>query len=185
MLAITPENEIMAIQTIFVADLAERIVGRIQVATDSYRPYQSVVRRHFLERLDFATMQKLYSIPFDAKVEAIRRYSLPRCTGVKVRIQAGTPGKDRINRSFVERVNLTVMHINKRFTRLGMLWSRKLENHKNPISLFFAAYNSSKVHNTLGCTPSVDLKLATETWTIEKLVETASSTNKETMTREC
>ena len=160
----------------FVADVAERIVGRIQVTTDSYRPYQSTVRRHLLERLDFATMQKLYAMPFDAKGEAWRRYSPPRCTGVKVRIQAGAPRQDRINTSYVERSNLTVRHFNKRFARLGLGWSRKLENHKHAISLFIAAYNFCKVHSTLGCTPAVGLKLATETWTIEKLIETVSAT---------
>jgi len=30
------------------------------------------------------------------------------------------------------------------------------------------------VHSTLGCTPAVGLKLATETWTIEELIEEAA-----------
>jgi hypothetical protein len=54
--------------------------------------------------------------------------------------------------------------------RLGLGWSRKLENHKHAISLFIAACNFCKVHSTLGCTPAVGLKLATETWTIERLI---------------
>jgi len=70
-----------------------------------------------------------------------------------------------------------VRHFNKRFARLGLGWSRKLENHKHAISLFIAAYNFCKVHSTLGCTPAVGLKLATETWTIEKLIEVVSATN--------
>ena len=156
----------------FVADVAERIVGRIQITTDSYRPYQSVVRRHMLERLDFATMQKIYSMPSHGfNVDTQRRYSPPQCTGVKIRIQAGAPRQDRINTSFVERANLSVRHFNKRFARLGLGWSRKLENHKHAISLFIAAYNFCKVHSTLGCTPAVGLKLATETWTIERLID--------------
>lgn len=161
----------------FVADVAERTVGRIQITTDSYRPYQSVVRRHMLERLDFATMQKIYSFPsYGFNVDTQRRYSPPECTGVKIRIQAGAPRQDRINRSFVERANLSVRHFNKRFVRLGLGWSRKLENHRYAISLFVAAYNFCKVHSTLGCTPAVGLKLATETWTIERLIEEATST---------
>jgi hypothetical protein len=60
---------------------------------------------------------------------------------------------------------------------LGLGWSRKLENHKHAISLFIAAYNFCKVHSALGCTPAVGLKLASETWTIEKLIETVSATN--------
>ncbi len=44
-------------------------------------------------------------------------------------------------------------------------------NHRYAIALFTAAYNFCKVHTTLGCTPAVGLKLATETWTIERLIE--------------
>jgi IS1 family transposase len=165
----------------FVADVAERIVGRIQITTDSYRPYQSIVRRHMLERLDFATMQKIYGTvngrnsydPLEDwnRPDPARRYSPPQCIGFKIRIQAGAPRRDRINTSFVERANLSVRHFNKRFGRLGLGWSRKLENHKHAISLFIAAYNFCKVHSTLGCTPAVGLKLATETWTIERLID--------------
>ena len=68
-------------------------------------------------------------------------------------------------------------HFNKRFARLGLEYSRKLSNHRYAIALFAAAYNFCKVHNTLGCTPAVGLKLATETWTIEKLIEAALATN--------
>jgi len=51
-------------------------------------------------------------------------------------------------------------------------------NHvKQLISLFITANNFCKVHNTLGCTPAVGLKLATETWTIVKLIEAALATN--------
>jgi hypothetical protein len=71
-------------------------------------------------------MQKLYAVPFDAKAEAVRRYSPAQCTGVKIRIQAGAPREDRINTSFVERSNLTVRHFNKRFARLSLGYSRKL-----------------------------------------------------------
>jgi transposase-like protein/IS1 family transposase len=158
----------------FVADVAERIVGRIQITTDSYRPYQSVVRRHLLERLDFATMQKLYALPFDARTEAARRYSPPQCTGVKVRIQAGAPRQDRICTSFVERANLSLRHFTKRFARLGLGWSRKLENHKHAISLFIAAHNFCKIHSTLGTTPAHGIGLTSEPWTIEQLIAEAT-----------
>ena len=160
----------------FIADVAERIVGRVQITTDSFRPYQQIVRKHLLGRLDFATMQKLYAVPYTAKGEAARRYSPAQCTGVRVRIQAGVPRQDRINTSYVERSNLTVRHFNKRFARLGLGYSRKLCNHRYAIALFAAAYNFCKVHSTLGCTPAVGLKLTNEAWTIERLIEEATKT---------
>jgi transposase-like protein/IS1 family transposase len=155
----------------FIADVAERIVGRVQITTDSFRPYQQIVRKHLLGRLDFATMQKLYAMPYNVNGEAARRYAPAQCTGVRVRIQAGVPRKDRINTSYVERSNLTVRHFNKRFARLGLGYSRKLCNHRYAIALFAAAYNFCKVHSTLGCTPAVGIKLTSETWTIERLIE--------------
>ena len=157
----------------FVADVARRIAGRIQVTTDSYRPYRSLVRKHLLERLDYATMQKLYATPFDLP-EAIRRYSPQRCIGCKIRTLAGEPRPDRISTTFVERANLSVRHFNKRFARLGLGWSRKLDNHKNALHLFIAAYNFCKVHSTLGTTPAHGIGLTTEPWTIEKLIEEAT-----------
>jgi len=141
---------------------------------DSFRPYQSIVRKYPLGRLDFATMQKLFATPFNVNAEAARRYSPATRIGVKVRIQAGAPREDRINTSFVERANLSVRHSNKRFARLGLGYSRKLVNHEHAISLFVCAYNFCKKHSTLGCSPAVGLKLATETWTIERLIEEAT-----------
>lgn len=99
----------------------------------------------------------IYAVPFNTDSEAARRYAPAQCTGVKIRIQAGAPRPDRINTSFVERSNLTLRHFNKRFARLGLGYSRKLENHRYAIALFTAAYNFCKVHNTLGCTPAVGI----------------------------
>ena len=158
----------------FIADVAKRIVGRVQITTDSFRPYQQIVRKHLLGRLDFATMQKSYAVPYNIKAEAARRYAPAQCTGVRIRIQAGVPRADRINTSYVERSNLTVRHFNKRFARLGLGYSRKLCNHRYAIALFAAAYNFCKIHSTLGCTPAVGLKLTSETWTIEKLIDEAT-----------
>ncbi len=156
---------------VFVEDIAKRVDGRIQITTDSFRPYLQIVRKHLLERLDYATMQKLFAVPFDARAEAARRYSPAQCTGIRVRVRAGAPHPDRISTSYIERANLSVRHFNKRFARLGLGYSRKLTNHRYAIALFVTAYNFCKVHSTLGCSPAVGLKLATETWTIEKLIE--------------
>jgi hypothetical protein len=52
---------------IFVGDLAKRVDGRIQITSDSFRPYQQIVRKYLLGRLDFATMQKLFEVPLMPK----------------------------------------------------------------------------------------------------------------------
>lgn len=156
---------------VFVSDFAKRIDGRIQITSDSWRPYPYLVRKYLLERLDYATMQKLFAVPLDAKTDAIRRYSPPRCTGARIRIHAGAPRRDRISTSFVERANLSVRHFTKRFARLGLGWSRNLNNHRYAVALFVAAYNFCKVHSTLGTTPAHGIGLTTEPWTIERLIQ--------------
>jgi len=158
----------------FVKDIAGRVDGRIQVTSDSFRPYPQTVWKHLQDRSDFATMQKIYAMPYDNRLDIWRRYSPPQCTGIKIRVRAGSPRRDRISTSFVERANLSVRHFNKRFVRLGLGWSRKLDNHRHAVSLFVAAYNFCKIHSTLGCTPAVGLKLAAETWTVERLIDEAA-----------
>jgi hypothetical protein len=68
-----------------------------------------------------------------------------------------------------------VRHFNKRFARLGLGWSRKLENHRHSIALFVVAYNFCKVHSTLGCTPAVGAKLTDHTWSVEELIKEATA----------
>jgi len=158
----------------FIEDVAKRLAGRTQITTDSFRPYQSVIRRHLSERADFATMQKIYAIPLNTKGEYGRRYGPPECTGIRIRRQIGNPQRDKISTSFIERANLSVRHFNKRFARLGLGWSRTLDNHKHAISLFVAAHNFCKVHSSLGKTPAHAVWLTTEPWTIERLIDEAT-----------
>jgi IS1 family transposase len=155
---------------VFVADVAKRIPARIQITTDAFSPYPATIRRHLLSRLDYAVMVKQFA-ETPGQVEAKRRYSPAPFVGVRVKVKAGNPRRDRICTSHVERANLSTRHFNKRFARLSLGFSKTLENHRHAVSLFVCVYNFCKVHSTMGCTPAVGLKLATETWTIERLIE--------------
>jgi hypothetical protein len=148
-------------------------VGRVQITTDGFEAYPAKIREHLLERLDYAVMVKQFATPL-GQVEAKRRYCPAPFIGVRVMVKAGAPRRDRICTSHVERANLSVRHFNKRFARLSLGYSKTIENHRHALALFVFAYNFCKVHSTLGCTPAVGLKLATETWTIEKLIEEAA-----------
>jgi len=158
----------------FVADFSKRITGRIQITSDGWRAYPAAIRQHLLERLDYAVMQKHFGSDHNNPGDPNQRYSPGGYTGATIEVQAGTPRADRIGTSFVERANLTVRHFNKRFSRLSLGYSKTIQNHRHAISIFVAAYNFCKVHSTLGCTPAVGLKLATETWTVERLIEEAT-----------
>lgn len=158
---------------VFVKDLERRIDGRVQITTDGFEAYPAIIRHYLLERLDYAVMVKQFA-ETPGQVEASRRYSPAPFIGVRIKVKAGNPRRDRICTSHVERQNLTVRHFNKRFARLTLGISKTLENHRFAVALFVCAYNFCKVHSTLGCTPAVALGLATETWTIQRLLEEAA-----------
>lgn len=156
----------------FCADVAQRVKGRVQITCDGWNAYPSAIRKHLLYRLDLAIMVKKYGTEVGpGSGESSRRYSPAPFVGVSVQVRAGTPREDRICTSFVERANLTVRHFNKRFARLGLGWSRKLENHRHAIALFVAAYNFCKVHSTTGTSPAHGAGIADGPWTVEQLIE--------------
>lgn len=152
----------------FVADLASRVKGRVQITTDGWKAYPDTIRHYLLERLDYAVMQKNYAVPA-SEVEASRRYSPAPFVGITLKIKAGNPRRDRISTSFVERQNLSVRAFNRRFTRLCLGWSRKLANHRHSVAIFVATHNYVKRHSTLGTTPAVGAGLANDVWTVEDL----------------
>lgn len=158
----------------FAADLASRIVGRVQITTDGWAAYPDTIRNYLLYRLDYAVMQKLYG-PETPAPDSARRYSPSPFRGVKIHVNAGAPRGDRICTSHVERVNLTVRTFNRRFTRLCLGFSRRLENHRHAVALFVAAYNFCKVHATLGTTPAHGQKITDRPWTVEELIEAATN----------
>ncbi len=134
---------------IFVKDLASRINGHSNHKRCAFRAYPAIIRKYLLERLDYAFM--VASSPRRRVSWGFALIFTRPFRGIKIKVKGqSAPGMNL--RSHVERANLTVRHFNKRFTRLGLGWSRKLENHKAAISLFVAAYNFCKVHSTLGCT---------------------------------
>lgn len=162
----------------FVADLAERVSGVVQITCDGFHPYPAVIREHLLGRVNLAVMQKIYGRADYtlSKVDPNHRYSQPKCTGIKLKTCAGDPDVDKICTSHVERLNLSVRTFNRRFTRLALGWSRKLANHRYAVALFVVAYNFCKVHQTLGCTPARGARLTNHNWTVAELVKNLSAT---------
>jgi uncharacterized membrane protein YkvA (DUF1232 family) len=55
-------------------------------------------------------------------------------------------------------------------TRLTNAFSKKWKNHELMFALFVAWYNFSRPHRTLKTTPAVAAGLASETWSIERLL---------------
>ena len=75
----------------------------------------------------------------------------------------------------MERQNLTMRMSMRRFTRLTNGFSKKLENHRCMVALFYAYYNFCRIHQTLRVTPAMEAGLTDHVWSAEELVEALTS----------
>jgi hypothetical protein len=81
------------------------------------------------------------------------RYSPPKCPGARPNTVTGNPDPEHISTSCIERQNLTLRVMNRRFTRVTLGFSKKIENHVYGLSLYLFHCNFCKIHKTLRCTP--------------------------------
>ena len=63
----------------------------------------------------------------------------------------------------------------RKFTRLTNAFSRKLDNLKAAVALHFAHYNLVRIHKRLRCTPAMAAGVTNQLWSMNDLLETASS----------
>ena len=138
-------------------DLAERIVGRVQITTDGLLAYLDAVEGVFGADVDFAQLIKVYGPAQGDEHE--RRYSPATCRGVRVSEVTGRPDRDHISTSYIERQNLNIRMQNRRFTRLANAFSKKLANHAYQVALYTVFYNFCRIHTTLKTTPATAVGL--------------------------
>ena len=150
----------------FMADLADRLVGDVQLTTDGHIPYAKAVRDNFGLDVDFAQLIKKYR----NEREGAARYSPPTCSGIETRVRSGNPDPATISTSYVERQNLTMRMSMRRFTRLTNGHSKKLENLICAVALHFTYYNFVRVHSTLKTTPAVAAGIADRPWKLQDLI---------------
>lgn len=152
----------------FMADLASRMAGRIQLTSDGHKPYRDAVRDVFVDDIDYATLIKMYGEAPAAGPE--RKYSPQVCTGIKRRKVIGNPDPAHVPTSYIERANLsTRMHL-RRFTRLTNAFSKKAENHVHALSLYFMYYNFVRIHQTLRVTPAMAAGVSDKLWDLADIV---------------
>ncbi len=149
------------------SNCAARIKGRVQVTTDSHKAYLEAVEGAFGMDVDHAMLHKIYGAPSD---EEMRRYSPARCIGCDMKVVTGDPDPKHVSTSFVERQNLTMRMSMRRFTRLTNGFSKKIDNHRHAIALYFMYYNFCRVHQTLRVTPAMEAGLADHVWILEELL---------------
>lgn len=81
----------------------------------------------------------------------------------------GEPDFWQISTSYVERQNLTMRMNMRRFTRLTNAFSKKVENLRAAVALYFAHYNFVRIHSSLHVTPAMEAGVSDHLWTIADL----------------
>ena len=153
--------------TEFMQDLSDRLANRVQLTTDGLKVYVEAVEDAFgAGGIDFAQLQKIYgSDPEDEK-----RYSPAQCIGVKTAVVLGSPDRDHISTSYIERQNLSARMTMRRYTRLTNAFSKKIENHAAAIALNYFAYNFIKIHGALRTSPAMAAGVTHRLWEVKDLV---------------
>ncbi len=153
----------------FTEKLNEATKGRFQLTADGFAAYPDAVHYSLGTRVDFAQLIKVYA----ASTEEEHRYSPPRVVEAIAKPVFGEPDAERICTSHIERQNLTMRMQIRRLTRLTNAFSKKWENLKAALALYFAWYNFCRVHRTLRVTPAMESGIADHPWTITELLEAA------------
>ena len=144
---------------------------RPHVSTDGYNPYHTAIPSAFGHNVDHGMLIKQYASPAG---RGQQRYSPATIIGAKHYQNSGHSEPGQICTSHVERSNLTIRMQNRRFTRLTNAFSKKWENHELMFALFVAWYNFCRPHMTLKTTPAVAAGLASEPWSMERLLGESS-----------
>jgi len=127
------------------------------------------VERAFGGAVDFAQVVESY----EAEAIGPGRYSPPKVSSIEKIAVAGEPDMDRASTSYVERQNLTMRMAIRRMTPLTNAFSKKLRNHRAAVSLHFAHYNLVRRHQTLRVTPAMAAGVASEMWSMDRLLAAA------------
>jgi len=143
-------------------DIASRIESRIQMSTDMLASYADAVERAFGCEVDYGQVVKTYTRP-DPNLPAPRASS-----GFLLRIAKrtifGTPNRNFISTSIVERLNASTRQHLKRVARATLAFSKKRANYEASVDLHFTFYNLCRIHKTLRVTPGMAAGVTDHVW---------------------
>ena len=147
--------------------------GDFQLSTDGFNGYPNAVEFALGSRVDYAQVVKDFG---NVGGEEGRRYAPPRLIGQEKITISGEPDEDRICTSHVERSNWTLRGHLRRFTRLSNGFSRKKENLRAALALYFAYYNFCRMHKSIRMTPAMSAGIARKPWTLADLLMATQET---------
>lgn len=154
----------------FARALAARISGRVQICTDLLPSYRLALPRAFGSRAVHAQEEKQFSPPPSPAFKWIKAGINP-LVGVKRKAVTGKPDLSTSTVCHAERWFLNHRQLNRRVTRKTLGHSKTLQNHTLAASIHIFAHNMIRRHEAIKTTPAVKLGVATEAWTLERLVD--------------
>src|SRR5262249_21864469 len=136
-----------------------------QISTDGLAAYPEAVDLAFGGHARFGTIIKDYR-------NAILPYTPSEMVGTQRRAVYGI-NEDQVRTictSHVERNNLTIRTFMKRFTRLALGFSKKIENLEDAVALHMAYYNFCWRPGKLRVTPAMAAGVVRNLWTFNDLM---------------
>lgn len=140
------------------------------MSTDGFDAYPAAIERHLGGTVDYGQVIKSFD---GAGLDSERRYSPPQIIAIEKRLISGTPDPAKVCTSHVERLNLHVRMMGRRFTQLTTGFSKKHANLRAAVALFVASYNFTWMHSALRCTPAMAAGIARKPWSVRELVTAA------------
>jgi transposase-like protein/IS1 family transposase len=150
----------------FTEKLNDATSGRFQLTTDGWRPYENAVSYSLGTRVDYAMLIKVYA----NEREGEHKYSPPEVVETLSKPLIGNPDPSRICTSIVERSNLSMRTSIRRLTRLTNAFSKKFDNLRAALALYFAYYNFCRIHSSIRCTPAMESGLTQHVWSLRDLL---------------
>ena len=165
----------------FVCDIKSRVPEQFQITSDGWTGFIRGVMDNARGRANYAVQNKQYEGYNISMKGDKRRYSPGKCVSVTTNVICGTPKREDICTSHAERLNGSLRHFNKRFTRLSPCFSKKYENLALSVALTVAHFNFCRVHSALKIkatetskaierTPAMAAGLTDHVWTVEELM---------------
>lgn len=151
----------------FMDNLAKRLAHRVQLTSDGHKPYLEAVEGAFGADIDYAMLVKIYGA---APEGPQRRYSPAECLGAKKHRVEGNPDPRKISTSYAERNNGIIRQHCKRYARLTLAFSKKIENHVYAFALHTMYHNFVKIHGAHRMTPAMAAGVESRLWEIADLV---------------
>lgn len=159
----------------FVKDAASRVVGTVQVVSDSLAAYARHIPQYFKQNnMSYATEIKAFQeTSFDAtEFPKKRTKGIDKIVTVERKAQIGYPDLRTATTCHIERFFLTMRQELKRYQRLGLGYSKDLGMHKAATSLHIGLYNLVRKHSGLdGQTPAQAAGIEDKRWTLEDVVD--------------